>query len=122
MGVPFDEHRREAILFQSGEHFLYMHMAAGAWTGLAVVSAVSIPTPTACKRPAGHRKEMEIYDMLAIGYPAVRPRPKLLRDKDKMVHYDYCGPESFRTDEEVRDFIRKARTWTMACHARKPEI
>ena len=32
--------------------------------------------------------EMEVYDMMALGYPAARPRTKLLRDKDRMVHYD----------------------------------
>jgi nitroreductase len=125
MGVRFDEHRREAIFISSlANTFLYMHMAAGV-LGLASqwVSAVSIPyAHCMIKDLLGIRKELEIYDMLAIGYPAVRPRPKLLRDEDKMVHYDYCGPESFRTDEEVRDFIRKARTWTMACHARKPDL
>ena len=55
--------------------------------------------------------DMEVYDMLVIGYP---PRgseagPKLMRDEAKMVHYDYCGPEAFRSDEEVRDYIRKFR-------------
>ena len=63
----------------------------------------------------------EIYDALALGYPAVQPRPKLLREKYKMVHYDYCGPDVFRTDDEVKDFIRKARTWTIASHNRKPD-
>jgi hypothetical protein len=32
---------------------------------------------------------------------------------------DYCGPEAFRTDEEINEYIRKSRTWTIASHKRK---
>ncbi len=56
--------------------------------------------------------------MMAIGYPANRPRPKLMRAKEKMVRRDYCGPDAFRTDAEVRDFIKKTRAWVSANHRR----
>jgi hypothetical protein len=59
--------------------------------------------------------------MLAIGYPAVKARPKLMRDKSRNIHFDYCGPEAFRTDKEVQDFTFKSRTWTIASHKRKPD-
>jgi nitroreductase len=124
MGVRFDAHRLDTIFTSSlANAFLYMHMAASC-LGLASqwVSAVSVPyTQCMLKNLLGIREELNIYDMLALGYPAAQPRPKLMRAKDKMVHFDYCGPEAFRTDEEVRDYIRKARTWTMASHARKPD-
>jgi nitroreductase len=124
MGVRCDTHRLETIFTSSlSNAFLYMHMAASC-LGLASqwVSAVSVSyTQCMLKNLLGIPKELDIYDMLALGYPAVKPRPKLLRAKDKMVHFNYCGPEDFRTDEEVRDYIRKARTWTMASHARKPD-
>jgi hypothetical protein len=73
------------------------------------------------KNLLGIRKEMEIYDMLALGYPAYEPRPKLLRDKERIIHYDDCGLDDFRTDEEVKDFIRRARTWNIATENRKPD-
>lgn len=124
MAVRFDEHRRETIFVSSlANAFLYMHMAASV-LGLASQWVSAVATPYAqcmIKDLLGIRKELEIYDMLAVGYPAVRPRPKLLRDKDKMVHFDYCGPQAFRTDEEVREYIRKSRTWTIASHKRKPD-
>jgi hypothetical protein len=69
----------------------------------------------------GVPKELEVYDMLAVGYPAVTARPKLLRPKDKMVHLDRCGAESFRIDDEVRDFIRRSRNWIIATMARGPD-
>jgi nitroreductase len=124
MGVRFDAHRREYIYISSlANAFLYTHMAA-ATLGLASQWLSTISTPyihCMVKEWLGIPKELEIYDMMALGYPAVKPRPKLLREKDKIVHYDYCDPQTFRSDEEVRDFIRKARTWTIASHNRKPD-
>jgi hypothetical protein len=46
----------------------------------------------------------------------------LLREKAQMVHYDDCGPNDFRTDEQVREFIVKARTWTIASHNRQADL
>ena len=37
-----------------------------------------------------------------------------MRDKEKMVHYDYCVEEDFRTGEEVNDFIIRTRAWANA--------
>lgn len=123
IGVRFDEHICKTIFTSSlANTFLYLHMAAST-LGLASqwVSAVQTPyVHCMIKDLLGIRKELEIYDMLAIGYPAVQPRPKLMRDKNTMVHYDYCGPTAFRTDEEVQDYIRRARTWTIAAMDRKP--
>jgi nitroreductase len=124
MGVRCDVHRLETIFTSSlANAFLYMHMAAGC-LGLASqwVSAVSTPyAHCLIKHYLGIPEYLEIYDMLALGFPAVQPRPKLLRDKENMLHFDYCGKQAFRTDDEVRDFIRSARTWTMASHARKAD-
>jgi hypothetical protein len=57
----------------------------------------------------GIPEEMEVYDMMVLGYPASTPGARLMREKDKMVHYDYCGPESFRSDDEVNGFIKRSR-------------
>ena len=124
MMIKFDEHRRDNIYISSlANVFLYMHAAAGV-LGLASQWVSNVATPYArcmIKELLGIPGEIEIYDMLALGYPAVKPRPKLMRDKDNMVHYDYCGREVFRTDEEVKDYIYKSRTWTIASHARKAD-
>ncbi len=124
MGVRFDEHRRETIFISSlANTFLYMHMAA-ATLGLGSQWASTVSTPYVhcmIKDWLGIPKPLEVYDMLVVGYPAAQPRPKLLRETAKMVHYDRSRPEDFRTDEEVRDFIRKARTWTIASHNRQAD-
>ena len=56
--------------------------------------------------------------MIALGYPAYQARPKLMRPLNKMVHRDHFGEEDFRTDEEVRDFIKKTGAWVFANHRR----
>jgi nitroreductase len=125
MALRHDKLRLQNVFTSSlANAFIYMHMAASA-LGLASqwVSASSAPyAQCMIKNLLCIPKEMGIYDMLALGRPAIAPRPKLLRDKIKMVHYDECDPESFRTDEEVKDFIRKARAWNIATEKRKADL
>jgi nitroreductase len=124
MGVRCDSHRRD-LIFTSGlaNAFLYMHLAATA-LGLASqwVSAVTTPFASCMvKHLLGIPPELEAFDMLALGYPALKPSPKLMRDSKKMVHYDDCGQADFRTEEEVKDFVKKARNWTVAIHSKKAD-
>ena len=124
MALRYSPYRLQSTFTSSlANAFLYMHMAATS-LGLASqwVSATSTPYANCMiKQLLGIPGELEIYDMLALGYPAVKPRAKLLKDKAKMVHYDQCGIGDFRTDEEVRDFIRRARTWNIAAENRKAD-
>jgi nitroreductase len=124
MLLRYDPNRQQ-INFNSGlaSAFLYMHLTATS-LGLASqwVSAVaSAYSQCMIKDLLGIRKEMEIYDMLALGFPALKPRQKFMKDKKKMVHYDSCGVDDFRSDEEVRAFIRKARRWNIATENRKAD-
>lgn len=125
-GLPtamrYDAERLRTIYISSlANAYLYMSLAATT-LGLANewVSSVATAYPHCMiKDLLGIQPELEIYDMMALGYPAYKlSSKKLLRDKEKMVHYDYCGAEDFRTDEEVNDFIRRARIWTTANHRR----
>jgi nitroreductase len=122
MALRYDKARLQNVFISSlANAFLYMHIAASS-LGMASqwVSAVSTPyAQCMIKNLLGVPEALEIYDMLVLGYPGMRPRPKLLRSKSKMVHYDDCGPESFRTDEEVKDFVRRARAWNIATEKRK---
>ncbi len=122
--VRYDPHRCQAIFLSSlASAFLYMHLAATS-LGLAPqwVSGTQVPLiHCLLKNLLGIPEEMEVYDMMAVGYPASKPRNKLLRPTDKMVHYDYCGKEDFRTDKEVLDWARRTRTWVMATMGRKAD-
>jgi nitroreductase len=121
MIIRFDYHRMQTIYISSlANAYLYMSLAATT-LGLANewVSATAMPyVHCLVKDLLGIPEELEVYDMMALGYPANKPRPKLMRDKGKMVHYNYCGREAFRTDEEVRDFVKRTRAWVTANHRR----
>ncbi len=87
--------------------YLYMHLAATT-LGLASqwVTAIAYPTTQPLvKHLLGMPKELEIYDMMAVGYPASEPRPRLVRDRAEMVHHDHYDKTKFRTEREIQDFI-----------------
>jgi nitroreductase len=125
-GLPtsmrYDAERRQTIYASSlANAYLYMSLAATT-LGLANewVSSVAVAYPHCMTKDLlGIPPELEIYDMRALGYPAYKlTSRKLMRDKERMIHHDYCGPDDFRTDAEVNDFIKRARVWTTANHWR----
>jgi nitroreductase len=103
--------------------FLYMHLAATS-LGLASqwVSQIALPSvDQAVKELLGIPEALKASEMMALGYAAVKARPKFIRPKEKMVHEDYCGTESFRSDAEVIDYAKRTKTWAIATHRRLPD-
>lgn len=125
MGVRGDAFREQLIFNASlANTFLYMHLAATS-LGLAAqwISASQYPyANNMIKQLLNIPMDFQVFDMVALGWPALEVRPKFLRDKNKMVHYDVCGDDDFRTDEEVRDFVNKARRWNVGTHSRKADV
>lgn len=121
MVVRCDPHMRHSIFIASlASAFLYMHLAATT-LGLASqwVSMVASPqNHCLLKNLLNIPTEMEVYDMMVLGYAACKSRPKLMRPLEKMVHRDYFGEEDFRTEAEVRDFVKRTRSWVFATHRR----
>jgi len=121
MILRYDNRRGEST-FNSGlaSAFLYMHLAATTLgLGSQWVSQIGEPkTASLLGKLLGLPRYIELYDMMAVGYPSQKPRQKLLRKDRKMIYHDYCGEKDFRTNAEVRDFIRRIRTWTIAMHHR----
>ena len=124
MGLRYDSNRCRLIFTSSlANAFLYMQLAATTMN-LASQWVSAITTPFAncmVKNLLGIPAEMEPYDMLALGDPALKPSGKFMRDPKKMVHYDDCGPEDFRLEGEVKDFVKRARNWTIGTHRRKAD-
>jgi nitroreductase len=91
--------------------FLYMILAATSlglgtqWVSAIAHHYVQTMTKDLLKLP----KEFEIFEMLAIGYPDMEPKPRLVRAKHDMVHYDYHDKTKFRTDLQIKDFIAQLR-------------
>jgi nitroreductase len=91
--------------------FLYMMLAAKS-LGLAAqwVSASSDAYPQALiKKLLGVPSELEIYDMMVLGYPDMTPPPRLVRSKQDIVHYDGYDRSKYSTDQQTRGYIIKIR-------------
>jgi nitroreductase len=124
MGVQCDRNRRRIIYLSSlANAFLQMHLAAAA-LGLASqwISAVQTPYSSCMiKELLGIPPLYEVYDMVALGWPSLKPPAKFMRATDKMVHWNRSGESDFRTEDEVNTFIKKARSWTIGTHSRDAE-
>jgi nitroreductase len=122
MGVQYDSHRRW-LIHQSGltNAFLYLHLAATT-LGLASQWYSAVQTPyAACmiKDLLGIPEALEIYDMMVLGYPAIKPPGKFLRPLEEVVHWNHCAPDAYRSDAQVRRYVKKARGWTIGTHRRR---
>jgi 5,6-dimethylbenzimidazole synthase len=87
--------------------FLYMTLAVtslglgGQWvSGVAGVYAQA-----QTKKLLGIPQQMTVYDMLAIGYPDMEPKPRMKREMKDMVHFDNYDPSKYASDEQVKEFI-----------------
>lgn len=91
--------------------FLYMHLSATALgLGSQWVSATAhADVQCLIKDLLGIPQKFEIYDTMAVGYPGHEPKPRLVRERDEMVHYDRYDEGKYSSDAEVRDFIVKLR-------------
>lgn len=122
MYIRHDPGMRQTIYLAGlANAFIYMHLAATT-LGLATqwISAVQASSAHCLiKDLLGIPLELVVFDMIALGYPAITPRPKLMRDLNEMVHYDDSGQEDFRNEEEVKDFVKRARNWNIGSHRRK---
>ena len=74
-----------------GNAFLYMTMAVTALgLGAQWVSHVADPSVEGdIKELLGIPTTWEIFDMLAVGYPDVKPQARSMRSFDEVVHYDF---------------------------------
>lgn len=100
--MPSDQMWQFIFTSSLANAFIYMHLAATT-LGLASrwLSGVHMPpAQSRLKKLLGIPAEMEVYDMMVVGYPDAEPRPKLVRDREEMVHYDYCGEGDFRDIEK----------------------
>jgi len=87
--------------------FDHMHLAATSLgLGAMWVTATRIPAAAkAVKSTLGVPDHLELFQMLAIGYPDVTPPPKKMRPKQSVVHHDLCRPEEFRSMEDVEGYF-----------------
>jgi nitroreductase len=119
-GHPTEINPIVTSIYHSGlaSAFLCMHLAAAS-LGLASqwYSAASRPEAECeIRKIVGFPDSLTIYDMMVLGYPAAPVNPKELRDLSRMIHYDDCGPQDFRSDEQVVAEAQKTWDWCMSEH------
>ena len=123
MGLPGHPTEKNALvtdIYNSSmaSAFFCMHLAATS-LGLASqwYSAASRPeAEREIKNVIGIPEALSIYDMMVLGYPAVLPNPKEVRSLAELIHYDDCGPQDFRTDEQVFAHAQRTWDWCMSEH------
>lgn len=91
--------------------FLYMALAViTLGLGSQWVSATGSPfVKPLLKDLLGIPQKLDIYDMLAVGYPASRPRERFVRERRDMAHYGCYDKAKYRTDEQMRQYIVRLR-------------
>jgi nitroreductase len=119
-GHPTETNELITGIYQSGlaSAFLYMHLAATS-LGLASQWYTAATRPFAeqeIRKLIGYPDSLTIYDMMVLGYPETPPHPKELRSLDSIIHYDACGAQDFRTDEQVIADAEKTWNWCMSQH------
>jgi nitroreductase len=102
-------HRRDSIFNSSlANAFLYMNLAVTS-LGLASQWMTSASHPfeqSLIKQVLGIPLELEIYDMMVLGFPDSNPRPRLVRAREEIVHFEQYDRTKFRTVQQVKDFIQ----------------
>jgi 5,6-dimethylbenzimidazole synthase len=128
VGLPMfirqDDNCRQMIYYSGlANAFMYMHLAAATlgigtqWVSITHTGYVQ----SMIKQLLGIPSELEIFDMIAMGYPEMEPRPKLMRNREEMIHYGDCGQDDFRSIDDTKEFIKRARNWNIGSHSRGPD-
>ena len=123
VGLPFNMNKDDPIvasIFCSSmaSTFLYMHLAAAAlglssqWYSAAGSPAAEKPIRTLIGIP----EDLKIYDLMVLGYPAAPPVPKEVRDIRSILHWNACGTDDFRTDEQVEKEAAATKAWCLSAH------
>ena len=101
-----------------GLPFLYMHLAAAA-LGLSSqwYSAAGSPvTEKEIRFLIGIPEDLKIYDLMVLGYPAMPPVPKEVRDIKSILHWNACGTDDFRSNEQVIKEAKATKAWCLSAH------
>ncbi|MBI4334148.1 MAG: nitroreductase family protein [Chloroflexi bacterium] len=87
--------------------FLCMHLAATSLgLGSQWISATNYAlTQARIRSLLGIPGELEIYDTMAVGYPALRPGPRLVREREEMMHRERFDHSKFKSRDQIEQFI-----------------
>jgi nitroreductase len=106
----FQKYGHEVFISNLASAFLCMQLAAKALgLGSQWVSAAGSFIEDDLKELLNIPKGVKIYDMMAVGYPAYQLGPRSPRGIDEMTHYDQYDRTKFRSDQQIKEFIKDLR-------------
>lgn len=91
--------------------FIYMTLATTAlglgchWVSMVGNGYVSVRL----KEMLGIPEDYLIYDMLAVGHPAMDPKPRLVRAREAMTHHERYDATKYRDDAQIREWLISLR-------------
>jgi nitroreductase len=53
----------------------------------------------------GIPEDYVVYDMLCVGHPGMEPKPRLVRDREAMTHYERYQADKYRSDDQIREWL-----------------
>lgn len=92
---------------------VYVHLAA-ATLGLATHWVSSVAEPRLgvfVKELLGVPMNWQLFELIAVGYPAAEPRPRYVRPREELIHYDQLDKARVKTDKQMKEYIAKIRDW-----------
>jgi FMN reductase (NADPH) len=106
----FQKWGHEVFISNLASAFLCMQLAAKSLgLGSQWVSAAGNFMENDLKELLNIPREIKIYDMMAVGYPAYQLGPRSPRRMDEMTHYDRYDQTKLRSDQQIKEFIKNLR-------------
>jgi len=119
MAARYAKEKGDSIFESSlSNAFVYILLAAHS-LGLAAqpISGVKYPKVQGLVKHLLNLPDfVYIYDVLLVGWPAMEPSAKLMRNLEEMVHHDRAKVDEFLDEEALRNQIRKLRAGNVARH------
>jgi len=108
--VVYQKVDHEVFISNLASAFLCMQLAAKSLgLGSQWVSAAGNMMEDDLKKLLHIPKNLKIYDMMTVGYPAYPLGPRSPRSIEDMTHYEEYDRSRYRTDQQIRDFIVELR-------------
>jgi nitroreductase len=108
--VVFQKYGHEVFISNLASAFLCMQLAAKTLgLGSQWVSAAGSFIEDDLKELLNIPKGVEIYDMMAVGYPAYQLGPRSPRKIEEMTHYDQYDRTKLRSNQQIKEFIKNLR-------------
>jgi nitroreductase len=109
--LTYVERDEENLISALATAFSYMTLAAASLgLGSHWASQVAFTFPSAMiKDLLGIPNGYCVYDMLGLGHPAMEPKPRVVREREAMIHTGSYDRTKYRSDEQIDEWLISLR-------------